>query len=117
MKQKIIKFYADKGLHIPKLIARRRDNVTPEQIEQAAETYYYKLQGGYKPAKNLLIASEVGELARGIDAKRYVKDKELLERTKEVQRENRILKFEMVALCILVYIVSAWRIWEAIWHF
>ena len=83
MKKKILEFYAEQGLHIPKLIHRRPRGTTPEQIEQAAETYYKKLQGGYKPAKNLLIAHEIGELAKGIDATRYVKDKELLAQTKE----------------------------------
>ena len=118
MKRKIIDFYASKGLEIPKLIARRQRGITPEQIEQAAETYYYKLQSGYKPAKNLLIASEVGELARGIDAKRYVKDKELLAQTKQIRRENRKLKAEMIVLCIVVYAYAGWSIWEAIkWHF
>ena len=114
MRRAIIDFYADMGLHIPKLIHRRPRGVTPEQIEQAAETYYKKLQGGYKPAKNLLIAHEIGELAKGIDARRYVKDKELLARTKEVQRENRILRIEAIILCCIVYAYTAWRIVEAI---
>lgn len=83
MKKEIIDFYADKGLHISKMINRRPYDVSPEQIEAAAELVYYDIQNGHE-LKNIQIASEVFRVAKDINGEKYAQEKALLEEAKKI---------------------------------
>jgi hypothetical protein len=107
MKKEVIKFYAGKGLHIPKLIARRPLNLTPEQIEAAAVEVYNEIQTGLE-IKTIKIAGRVKEVARNIDARQYAEDRKLIDEAKEViaEKDEKIKRLAIgaVALSVLAII-------------
>lgn len=93
MKKEIIDFYADKGLHISKMINRRPCGVSPEQIEEGAELIYYDIQSG-RQLKNIQIASEVFRTAKNVTGEKYAQEKALLENSKEIIQElEKQIKF------------------------
>ncbi len=82
MNPEIVKFYADKQLHISKLIARRPSDVTSEQVEMAAEKVYSEVKAGYR-IKTINIARHVWRVARTLNADAYVEEQKLLQNHKE----------------------------------
>lgn len=83
MKKEIIDFYADKGLHISKIINRRPYDVSPEQIEAAADLVYHDIQNG-RQLKNIQIASEVFRVAKDINGEKYAQEKAIVEDAKTI---------------------------------
>ena len=100
MKKEIIKFYADKAFHIPKLIARRPPELSPEQIEAAAVEVYNQIQGGLQ-IKQINIYRHIKEVARTIDARQYVEDRKLIDDSKEIIAEKD-LRFRRLALGAII---------------
>lgn len=78
MKKEIVDFYANKGLHISKMINRRPMDIAPEQIEAAAELVYKDIQAG-RQLKNIQIASEVFRVAKDINGEKYAQEKAIVE--------------------------------------
>lgn len=105
MKKEIIKFYADKALHIPKMIARRPAGISPEQIEAAAVEVYQQVQDGFK-VKTIRLAGHVKEVARKIDASQYIEDRKLIDEAKEIIAEKD-RKFKRLATGAIVLSILA----------
>ena len=121
MNTKIKQFYADKGLHINKLIKRRPRGIKPGQVLAGAERYYYKYQNGYRPEKELFTALEVWSLAEEIDYEEYTERDKLIDKTEQIAQENRDLKAWLIFLCVLSYILSIitlFQVWGVdIWRY
>lgn len=91
MEAKIIQFYADKYLHIPKLIKKRPKDITPGQVELAAEKVYSEIQKGHK-IKDLSMARYVWDIAKTINADAYFEEQKLLQNCKGIldEKNNKI---------------------------
>ena len=96
MKKEILNFYAEKGFHVRKLITRRPDNLTPEQIEAAAVEVYNQIQDGLQ-IKQINIYRHIKEVARDIDARQYAEDRKLIDDSKEIIAEKD-MRFRRLAL-------------------
>jgi len=139
MKPEITKFYADKQLHIPKLITKRPADVTAEQVEAAAEKVYYDIQKGYE-IKIINIARYVWQVAKDINADAYLEEHKILQDSKQIiadlykkiAEKNRVIadyskkitRFYRIILtyasiaAVLAAGLAAWNVsqnWEAIW--
>lgn len=112
MKKEIVNFYAEKGLHISKMINRRPSDISPEQIEAAAELVYKDIQDG-RELKNIQIASEVFRIAKDINGEKYAQEKALFEDSKiiirDLTRKNKRLK-----ICLIITL-STLLTMEIIW--
>lgn len=89
--QEVEEFYAARGLHINKLIARRPDGVSPAQIKEAAERVHYTLKHG-KKVKPINIARVIKRAAKRVSGAEFAKDEQLLRKYKEIilEKEEKI---------------------------
>lgn len=83
MNPEIVKFYADKQLHIPKLINKRPSDTTVIQVEVAVEDVYFEIRAGLK-IKDLNIARYVWKIAKKVRNADYVSDQTLLQNYKKI---------------------------------
>jgi len=90
MNPEIVKFYADRQLHISKLINKRPADVAAIQVEIAAEKVYSQIQTGYK-IKTLNIARYVWQVARGVNADAYMSEQEFLQNYKKIITEKNLM--------------------------
>ena len=107
MKKEIIEFYASRGKHITKLIARRPAGITPEQIEAGAVKVYNDIQDGLE-VKPIRLAGVVKEAARMVEHEQYVNDRKLIDEAKEILADKdgkfKRLAIGAIALSTLVVI-------------
>lgn len=106
MKKAIIKFYESKALHISKLIARRPENLTPEQIEAAAVAVYDEIMDGLE-IKTIRIFGHIKEVARDIDARQYVEDRKLIDDAKEIIaiKDEKFERLAIVSIILAVLVI------------
>ncbi len=83
---KVEKFFAEAGMHVEKMIARKHDNgygsLTDGQIMAGAEALYHQIKGG-RTVKRIQYATRVWQLAKGLQGKAYDDDIALIFETKE----------------------------------
>ena len=82
MKSDIIQFYADRVLHVPKMIARRPGDLTIEQVEMAAEKVYHEIHAGLK-IKIINIVRYVYMVAKMINSDAYIQEQKMFEDCKK----------------------------------
>lgn len=122
----IAKFYADKQLHVPKLIMKRPVDVTAEQVEAAAEKVYFEIQNGHK-IKTLNIARHIWQVAKNINADAYLEEQELLQEYKDIvagfnlriaSKNRQIKKLEKLCNKVLIYnsIIAVLAVGLAVWE-
>lgn len=114
MKPEIIKFYADKGLHISKMINRRPPDIGPEHIEAACDLLYTDIQGG-AIYKDIAIVPAVFRLAKDINGEAYAQahkvfrnhEKIIISLKKElVEKQEELRKFKLWVISGVA--VSSW---------
>lgn len=66
--EKAKKFLASQGFEIEKLIARRRQGLTSEQVEEAAQIVYDQIASGELVIKQIAIARRIWAVAKTIPA-------------------------------------------------
>lgn len=93
MNQEILDFYADKNLHINKMIDRRPQGLTPEQVKAAASVIYDKLQEKPDSIKCVQIAHEVFRCAKKMkNTEKFIEDKKVIKQEllhQEIQDETK----------------------------
>lgn len=98
MRKDILKFYEDKGFQISKLIDRRPENLTSDQVEAGAIKLFNMIQKG-EIIKDINIARRVFKVGESIRYEAFKKEQRMTSDYKDMSQ----LKDDRFWACIIAF--------------